>query len=211
MKSVLDKVLASIKSKGRGFAFSGKDFLHLGPRTSVDHALSTLATKGEIRRLHRGIYDYPHFDEQLGGQLSPDVDAVAKAIARKTGVRIQASGAWAANLLGLSTQVSAKILYLTDGTSRKYCIGSQTIDFKRVGPKDLIGKREASSLVAQALRYLGKDRVNEQMIKQLRRRLTEADCKALPADLRYSADWIYEVAKKIAHTSGAANAQSSNT
>ncbi len=140
MQSLADKTITRIQRKGRGFAFSGKDFLDLGSRASVDKALSKLTEDGQIRRISRGIYDYPRVSKALGGELSPDYDQVAHAIARKNGVRIEASGAWAANLLGLSPQVPAKIVYLTNGTSRSYRIGNQTIEFQRVGPKDLPAK-----------------------------------------------------------------------
>lgn len=198
MQSVADKVLARIRSNGRGRAFSSKDFLDLGSRASVDHALCSLARSRQIRRVARGVYDYPRLNPDLGGELSPDYDAIARAIARKTGVRIEPSGAWAANLLGLSTQVPAKIVYLTNGTSRVYQVGSQRIAFQRVGPKELVAKPGPSSLVVQALRHLGQDRVNDSLLRQLRERLSRADRKALLRDTRYTADWIFEIIKKIA-------------
>jgi hypothetical protein len=198
MKSVSDKILARVRRKGRGLAFSSKDFLDVGSRASVDQTLSALTKAGEIRRITRGIYDYPRVNPALGGQLSPDYDSVAHAIARKNGVRIEPSGAWAANLLGLSTQVPAKIVYLSNGTSRKYQVGKQTIAFQRVGPKELLPKSGLSTLVVQAIRYLGKDHVDDSVVGQLQDRLSPSERKALLRDARYSADWIYEVVKRIA-------------
>ena len=197
MQSTTDRILARINGKGGGFSFSTKDFLDVGSRASVAKSLSTLAETGEIRRVCRGIYDFPRFNPDLGGELSPDFDQVARAIARKNGIRAEASGAWAANLLGLSTQVPAKIVYLTNGTSRTYEIGGQTIEFKRVGPKELIAKKPATNLVIQALRHLGKDHVDDDVVRRLRERLSSGDRKALLKDARYSADWLYEIMKKI--------------
>ena len=198
MQSVSDKILIKIRRMGRGIAFSSKDFLDVGSRASVDQTLSALTKAGEIRRITRGIYDYPRVNPALGGQLSPDYDSVARAIARKNGVRIEPSGAWAANMLGLSTQVPAKIVYLSNGTSRTYRVGKQTIAFKRVGPKELLQKSGPSTLVIQALRYLGQEHVDDSVIGQLRDRLKPSDRKALLRDARYTVDWIYEVIKKIA-------------
>ena len=99
MQSITDKILTRIRRNGHGRAYSSKDFLDIGSRASVDHALSALTKSGEIRRVARGIYEYPKVNPDLGGQLSPDYDSVARAIARKNGVRIEPSGAWAANLL----------------------------------------------------------------------------------------------------------------
>jgi len=198
MQSTADKVLARIKGKGAGYSFSSKDFLDLGSRDSVDKALSMLAKAGEIRRVSRGLYDFPRFNAELGGELSPDYDQVARAIARKNGIRILASGAWAANLLGLSTQVPAKIVYLTNGASREIHIGNQTVEFKRVGPKQLVPKKETGALVVQALCHLGRERVGDDVVRRLRTRLSESDRKALLKDTRYTTDWVYEVIKKIA-------------
>ncbi len=198
MQSVLDKILTRIRRKWRGHAFSSKDFLDIGSRASVDHALSALAKTGQIRRVTRGIYDYPKVNSDLGGELSPDCDSVARAIARKNGVRIEPTGAWAANLLGLSTQVPAKVIYLTNGTSRTYQVGNQKIAFQRVGPKELLPKPGPSILVVQAMRHLGQDRVDDSVVRQLRNRLSPADRKALLRDARYAADWVLEIVKKIA-------------
>ncbi len=197
MQSVSDKILTRIRRQRRGHAFSSKDFLDIGSRASVDHALSALAKTGKIRRVARGIYDYPKVSPDLGGELSPDCDSVARAIARKNGVRIEPTGAWAANLLGLSTQVPAKIIYLTNGTSRTYQVGNQKIAFQRVGPKELLPKPGLSILVVQALRHLGQDRVDDSVVRRLRNQLSPADRKALLRDARYSADWIFEVVKRI--------------
>jgi hypothetical protein len=198
MQSIYDKVLTRIQRKGRGSSFSGKDFLDLATRSSVDKALSILSSSGTIRRVCRGIYDYPRFNEKLGGELSPDYDQVAHAVARRNGVRIEASGAWAANRLGLSTQVPAKIIYLTNGTSRDYKVGNQTVEFRRVGPKKLLAKKGPATLVVQALSHLGKKHVDEKVIELLRSRLPEKERRALLKDARYTTDWIYEVIKKIA-------------
>ena len=198
MQSVTDKILTRIRRNGRCHAFSGKDFLEIASRASVDHALSALSKAGKIRRVARGIYDYPKLNPDLGGELSPDYDSVARAIARKNGVRIEPSGAWAANLLGLTTQVPAKIVYLTNGTSRTYQVGNQKIAFQRVGPKELLPKPGASILVVQSLRHLGQDHVDDAVVRQLRDRLSPGDRKSLLRDARYSADWIFEVVKRIA-------------
>ncbi len=204
MKSIKDKTFSSIQRRGRGFAFSGKDFLRVGNRASVDKALSVLAQEGSIRRVSRGIYDYPRFNKLLGGELSPSYDQVVQAIARKNGFQIEASGAWAANLLGLSTQVPAKIVYLTDGLPRTIEVGKQQIEFRHVEPKALVRGRKTSGLVVQALRHLGKERVDSEVIEKIRTRLRGQDRKALLKDTRYTIDWVYEHVKEIARRKEAA-------
>ena len=197
MQSLRNQILARIRGKGRGCVFSSKDFLDLGDRNPVDKALSRLWAQGIIRRVTTGIYDFPREDVELGGRLSPDIHQVAQTIARKNGVCIQPSGALAANLLGLSTQVPAKIVYLTNGKSRTVEIRNRTLIFKRVKPREIRPGNETSILVTQALRFLGKERIEKNVIDHLRRQLSDVDQKKLLKDARYMEDWIWEVVRRI--------------
>ncbi|WP_424928131.1 DUF6088 family protein [Amaricoccus tamworthensis] len=79
-----------IIGKGRGAIFAPTDFLDIGSRASVDQALSRLADQGVIRRLARGLYDYPKKSPRFGF-LSPSADDIAKAVARKDGQILQPS------------------------------------------------------------------------------------------------------------------------
>ncbi len=197
MQSLRNQILARVRGKGRGCVFSSKDFLDLGNRNPVDKALSRLFAQGIIRRVTTGIYDFPREDEELGGRLSPNIQQVAQTIARKNGVSIQPSGALAANLLGLSTQVPAKIVYLTNGKSRTVEINNRTLIFKRVKPREMRPGNEISILVTQALRFLGKGRIEKNIIDHLRRQLSDADRKKLLKDARYMEDWIWELIRRI--------------
>ena len=102
----IDKRLRSrIYGSGRGSVFTPDRFLDLGGRAAIDKALSRLAAAGVLQRLGRGLYHYPKQHPQLG-TLAPTVEAIANALAGKQGGRLQPAGAYAANLLGLSTQVA---------------------------------------------------------------------------------------------------------
>ena len=128
-----DTVLSRIYGRGRGWAFSKKDFSALGESGSIDRALSRMAEKGVIRRVMRGLYDYPAYSKLLKKDLSPDIDQVAQALARKFGWQIQISGNAALNIMGLSTQVPTQYLYLSDGPSKTYQVGNIGIEFKNNG------------------------------------------------------------------------------
>ena len=192
------KILRRIDHHGRGFAFTPKDFLDLASRGAIDMSLSALAADGVIRRIARGLYDYPRSSPALGGQLSPDTDQVAQAIARRFRWRIIPEGPLAANLLGLSTQVPARIVYLSDGPTRKIQIGKQVLYFKHAQPKETRTEGTVASLVIQALRYLGKDAVDDGMVQRLREKLSPTERRRLLREARYSAGWIYETARRIA-------------
>lgn len=198
MQSIRNKILARVRGTGKGYAFSSKDFLDLGNRNLIDQSLSRLCKQNYIRRVITGIYDIPRKDDELGGTMSPDIHQVAKAIARKNGLRIQPSGAGAANLLGLSTQVPAKVLYFTTGKSRIIKIGNRTLIFKRVEPRELNPGSEIGILVTQALRFLGKEQSNERIINYPKHKLASSDRKKLLKDARYMEDWIWEAVRQIA-------------
>ena len=198
MQTMRDQIVARIERLGAGKAFSAKDFLDIGSRGTVDMALSGLTRCGIIRRVRRGLYDMPRVNPALGGKLSPDIDESARAIARRQRWKIVPEGAWAANLLGLSTQVPSKITYRTDGPNNEVPIGRRTIHFKHARPKVMAGLEGKFALVVQALRHLGKEGVGPREIATLRAALSPAEKRKLVNDTRFGVDWIYEVAKRIA-------------
>jgi Family of unknown function (DUF6088) len=198
MQTMRDQIVTRIERLGEGKAFSAKDFLDIASRTTIDVTLTSLTQDGKIRRIRRGLYDMPKINPALGGKLSPDIDEAARAIARRQRWKIVPDGAWAANLLGLSTQVAAKIIYLTDGPSNEVSIGRQSIHFKHARPKAMAGLEGKFALVVQALRYLGKEGVGAREIETLRKGLSLAEKRKLVKDTRFGVDWIYELARKIA-------------
>ena len=190
MLAVQDQILDRIRSAGRGSVFTSKDFLDLGSRDAIDQALSRLARAGEIQRLGRGLYHFPQLNERLDIPLSPDADEIAEALARQTGSRIAPYGARAANRLGLSTQVPAKPVYLTDGRTRQVRVGNLVFVMRHAPPKELPLSSRISAMVFQALRHLGRTAVDSQAISRLRRTLSPQQKCDLLRDARYTADWL---------------------
>jgi hypothetical protein len=202
MNAIQDKILAQIRKQGRGKVFIPKDFLDLGSRDAADKSLSRLVKGGEVQRLGRGLYHYPHVNERLGVPLAPDLDEIADALGRQTGSRVVPSGAVAANRLGLSTQVPAKPVYLTDGRTRHVRIDTIVIQLRHAAPKEFPAGSRTSAMVFQALRYLGQAAVNDQVIARLRRSLSAVQRQQLLRDARYTTDWIATVVRKVAQDKG---------
>lgn len=186
-----------IKARGDGWVFSPVDFVDLGNRNAVDKALSRMAADGSVRRVARGLYDVPK-RHPLVGLTAPSIDQVAKAVAGKSGTRLQPTGAYAANLLGLSDQVPAKVVFLTDGRSKRIQLGKLTIALKQTSPRIMATAGTISGAIIQALRYLGKDHVTEETVKRLDRRLSPDDRKQLLKDLAYAPAWIALIMRKLA-------------
>ncbi len=196
--SMQDKIVDLLHRHGRGKVFTPKDFLDIGSREAVDQALSRLAKAQTVQRLGRGLYCYPKINKRLGIAIPPDVDEIADALARQTGSRIAPSGATAANRLGLSTQIPAKPVYLTDGRSRQERVGNFVIVVKHVAPKELPVGNRTSATVLQALRHLGKDAVDSTVVSRIRNALSSRNRSQLLQDARYTTDWIADAVRKIA-------------
>ncbi len=197
MQSIDYKIKSRVYGSGRGSVFSPNDFLSLGSRHAVDKVLSRLAAKGTLRRLARGLYDYPKTHPKLG-VLMPSAEAIAKAVAGRDSTRLQPSGAYAANLLRLSEQVPMKVVFLTDGPSRKVKVGKQEIILKRTTPRNMAAAGRASGLVIQALRYLGKVHATRDRVKHLRALLSPKDRKQLLKDLPLAPAWTHPLLRFIA-------------
>lgn len=194
------KIKQRILGKGRGAIFAPSDFLDIGSRASVDQALSRLTDQGLIRRLTRGLYDYPRQSPRFG-LLAPSADDIARAVARKDNQVLQPSPAMAANQLGLSTQVPSTPTYMTDGPTRTKKVGRQVIQFRNASPKTLVGAGSKTGTVFQALRYLGKDRMDDQVIGKIAQTLNAKDRAQLAKQSKHVPAWMYPIVQQIvAHT-----------
>ena len=195
-QSIDKKIISRIYGHGRGWVFTPAYFSDLGSRDAIASALKRHRQSGRIRQLARGLYDYPRTDSLLG-MLTPSPDDVARALAGRDAVRLQPSGAYAANLLGLSSQVPMKIVYLTDGRSRTVQIGKKQILLKQTTPRNMATAGRVSGLVVQALRHLGRRHVDDEVMARLDRRLDADDRKQLLKDIRYAPAWIADIMRRL--------------
>lgn len=197
MQSINNKILSRIYGRGRGWAFFSADFVGDFERKQIDNALSDLSQKGQIRRICRGMYDYPKYSELLGQQLSPDPEQVARAFARKFKWRILPTGDTALNLLGLSTQVPGRFVYLSDGPNRKYSILSFKLEFKKTALKEIGFTQSESGLVVQALKALGKERITSAVIEKIRSQIETQKYGKIRKETRTVTGWVYDAIKDI--------------
>lgn len=203
--SIQDKVLARLRAKGRGTVCVPADFLDLGSRAAVEQALSRLVRAGALRRLVRGVYDFPKIHTRLG-PLSPALPQVARAIARSTGSQLQVSGAQAANQLGLSTQVPARVVYLTDGPSRTVQVGSRAIEFRHAAPRSLAGAGTPAGVVMQALRHIGRGSLTPDVVAHVRRLVRDDDRRSVAKHLSSAPAWMRPALRTIAEPADRASA-----
>lgn len=195
-QSIDSMVTARIKKCGRGWVFTPKQFLDLGSRQGVDLALHRLKAAGSIRQLARGLYDYPVQDPVLG-TVAPSADQIARALVVRDVIRLQPSGSYAANILGLSEQVPSRVVFLTDGPARKVTLGKREIILQHTTPRNMATAGRKSGTIIQALRYLGKDQVDDRVMSILRRQISDEERPKIHKDLRHAPEWIADLLRPI--------------
>lgn len=185
----------AIKEIPTGEPVTSSEFLMHGTRAAVDHALSRLTRSGLINRLARGVFVRPRVSRYVGPVL-PGPDAVARAVASRTGAKVQVSGAEAAVELQLSTQQPLAPVFHTSGPTKRFRMGALDVTLKHVSPRRLaLAGRPAGTALA-ALWYLGKREVDEAVIEHVRRRLSADEFKALLAAAPLQPAWMAAVFRR---------------
>ena len=198
MASIAQKIKNRIKGKGRGWAFTPKDFVDLGPRNNVGQVLHRLTAQGFIRQVSRGVYDYPRKHPAIGDQV-PDVKQVADAVARATGDRLYMTGAAAANRMGLSTQVPARTVYVTTGKPKSIVFRDSgfTIQLqKAILPRTIT--RDLAWMALLALDNIGPNYVDQAAVDKCAKYLKPDDKKDIQKNLRYIRNpWLTDIARQL--------------
>ena len=180
-----------------GTVYVAVDFVDISDKTSVNAYLARLVDEGLIRRVLRGVYDKPEYNDFLGEYVAPSPDKVANALARNFGWTIVPCGDTALNLLGLSTQVPAAWVYVSDGTYKEYTYDNTTIQFKKTTNKEVSKLSYKTALTVQALKALGKDKIDDIIITRLSKLLTAEEKKTMLEEAKAATSWIYEYIKLI--------------
>jgi hypothetical protein len=198
--SIDTHIAKHVERSAKGTVFTAASFGRLGSRAAIDKAMQRLVARGVLRRLSRGLYDKPRRDAVLG-TLWPSVDAVVKALAGKHRLRFQPSGAYATNLLGLSEQVPAKVVLLTDGSSRIVRAGPMSIVLKRTTPRNMAAANRLSGLVIQAFKSLGPEHITPTRLEHLRKTLPASERAKLVHDQGLAPAWMRPMLRMLAANS----------
>lgn len=199
--STANRILHRIQSTPSDTVHYSGQFLDLDTRTAVDQALSRLVRSGALRRLTRGLYYRPRQHAVLGNILPP-VEAVVQALSARDRVRLQPFGGYAANLLRLSEQVPARVVFLSDGKPRKLHYGQQVIELRRASPRMMAAAGRMTGLVIAALRYVGKANVSPERIAHLCQLLSPSDRRQLLKDILLAPAWMHPYFRLIAGKRG---------
>ena len=193
--SIEKQILKAIRKDKRGTIFFVENFISIANAKAVNKSLERLVVKGEIIRIAKGIYSRPKISK-LVGPVTPSVEEIASAIAKRDKARIVPTGVFALHALGLSSQIPLKAVYLTDGAPRYIQIGKRTIQFKKSSPKNLAAKGPISKLAIQALKAIGKDKINPKEEGKILTLLRNENPEYLKHDIILAPEWIRRIMRK---------------
>lgn len=195
--AILSQIKNDIQRAEVGTVFVPIDFVLLTDKKTASVCLTRLETEKVVSKIMRGVYYKPEYNDFLGEYVAPEPDAVAHALARNYGWTIVPCGDTALNLLGLSTQIPAAWVYVSDGTYKEYTYEQTTIKFKRTTNKEISKLSYKTALVIQALKALGKDNVDDTVLTKLKNNLADSEKQALLTEAKAATSWIYEYIKLI--------------
>ena len=153
---ILDRIMF-----GTSMVWTPSDFVDLGPREAVDKALQRMVNSGRLRRVARGLYDMPKASKLTGKPTVPDYRAVIEAVGRRNKVRFVVDGMTAANMVGLTNAVPARIEVLADARLNPIELGNQKIIFKHAAPSRLYWAGRPGMYIVQALHWIHDAMQNE--------------------------------------------------
>lgn len=182
-------ILNTIDQIPPGQPFTTKDFLGLGPRSSIDQALSRLAKREKITRLAWGIFVRSQ-ENRYVGKVMPEPNKIIEAYAHSIGATIQVHGAEAARIFGLSTQAPTQPVYYTSGPSRQFKVGKLTFKLKHVSPKKLVFAGTKVGLAISALWFLGKEHLNAKTIETIQNHLNSSEKESLKLSTSSMPGWM---------------------
>lgn len=200
MKSSKNQIETKILKSSLGEIFFAEDFYAYGSAGNIRLTLFRLVNEGILERLAQGIYLKPKRDPLLG-TLYPTTEEIAKQIAQRDKARIAPTGVYALYLLGLTTQVPLKAVYLSDGSQREIKIGNRSIQFKKTVPKSFAIKDELLHLIVQAFKEVGQNNVTEEFIEKIKPSIVQLDSQVVQKQVKYAPVWIQKHINNLYTTS----------
>jgi len=193
MQNETKQIMSSIQSMERGTVFFPSDFAYLAINSKLVLKVLERATRAQIiLRLAMGIYCYPKVEEKYGlGVLYPSYEEIAQRIAQRDNIKIVPTGAYAQNLLGLTTQVPMNVVFLTDGRTKTIKLfNGHTIRFSHAAQKNFAFKCKTLMLLTFALKDMGQDGITDEQTQRVRSLLVNIPLEQLKLDLHLMPDWI---------------------
>lgn len=195
--NITKEIKERIENLEDGSVFVSKDFSDISTSSIIDDILSQMQDIGTIKQVIPNVFYKPIYSEFLGEYISASPNKIAKAIAKNCNWSIVPYADAALNLLGLSTQVPATYIYASDGADIEYSYENITIQFKHTSTKDISNLTYKTALVIQALKTLGKDNIDDIIIKKLSLILSKEEKDIMLKEATNITSWVFDVIKQI--------------
>ena len=196
-ENYLEQIRERVFSSSQGSVFITSDFSDIADTNAINQSLFRMLKTNQIRRVLRGVYEYPEYSNFLKENIAPSPDKVAQALARNYSWNIVPNGDTALNLIGLSTQVPAEWTYVSDGPYKEYAFDNTVIRFKHTANKDISKLPYKSALLVQAIKAIGKEKLDDKALRKMSSLLSDEEKTALLTDGKYMTTWIFDAVKKI--------------
>lgn len=193
VQSAYNEIRKKIESSQRGQLFFPDDFTAFTSSDAVRSALVRLCRAEVLIRVAQGIYYYPKIDTKWGsGIIPPSIEDIANGIAKRDKVRIAPTGAYVLNLLGLSTQIPANVVFVTDGSGRRVSIGKgKGILFKHTSEMRTFAYRShLMLLIVTALREIGENNVTDEHLAIIKSHIANISLEDFQKDIPLAPVWV---------------------
>ena len=199
MSSTAALIMQRVSGHGRGaWVCSAKDFLDLGSRAAVDQALCRLAKSGTLRRVGRGLYDWPRVNTLLKTEAPATLAGVVAAVARRDATAVMPDNLVAANGLGLTNAVPSRPVYLTTGRSKTIKAGGWTVQLKHAPSKLMAWRGSPAQAVVQCMYWLGEDLAkSSDSVAIICNLMTEDVRTSLCAGMGQLPTWAVPIARRL--------------
>lgn len=200
MQSAFNQIKDKILSSERGDLFFPNDFSSFGSSDAVRSALVRLCKSELIIRVAQGIYYYPKIDTKWGsGIIPPSIEEIANRIAKRDRVRIMPTGAYVLNMLGLSTQIPANVVFVIDGSPRRVSIGKgKGILFKHTSEmRNFAYQSQMMMLIVTAMREIGEGNITPEQLAIIKIHLAKVTPEEFQNDMQLAPIWVRKTLKNV--------------
>lgn len=192
-QSTYNDIKSQVERSDRGTLFFPDTFASTGSSDAVRSALVRLCENGILIRIAQGIYYYPKIDTKWGtGMIPPSIEEIAEGIAKRDKVRIVPTGAYALYQLGLSTQIPANVVFITDGSQRRVTIGKgRGILFKHTSEmRTFAYQSQLMALIVIALREIGETNVTGEQLDIIKQHIEKVSEQDFAHDIQLAPIWV---------------------
>lgn len=198
-QSTYNDIKHQVELSQRGTLFFPDSFSSLGSSDAVRSALVRLCQNNILIRVAQGIYYYPKVDTKWGsGLIPPSVEEIALGIAARDKIRIAPTGSYVLYQLGLSTQIPANVVFITDGSQRRVSIGKgRGIFFKHSSNMRMFAfQSKLMALIVAAMREIGEENVSKEHISIIKNHLAQVNQDDYSHDVQLAPIWVRKTLTK---------------